>query len=506
LSWLWLAVGAALLPFAHIQTVWPVAAWLSPVFLIRFARTQRLGVGLPPILLAQCIGAAIGVRNDFTTVPVGPILAGIILAYGILFSLPFVLDRLLAFRLGAVPRTLVYPLAAVALDLLLLFTPFYTYGSPAYSQYGDLALMQLLSLTGMWGLTFLISWLAPAVNEVWEKGASWPVLRYSLLPFGLVLAGVLLYGNARLAFTPSSPVVRVAGLTPDRALWSYLPVREIAQSGAAEREARRPEMLQIVEDLLARTGREAQAGAKIVSWSETAAFILEEDESTVLERARALAREHEIYLQVGLMVIRRTAEFPFGENRAIMIDPGGSVVWDYHKAYPVPVGDGFEIAPGPAIVPYTDTPHGRLAGVICYDMDVVPYMRQAGMAGVGLVLAPADDWLAIQDDHAHISAFRAVENGFSLLRPTSKGITLALDPLGRELARGEYYASDRLSVVAAVPIRAMPTIYSQIGDVFAYACVLALAVVTTLGVSRRRPGTAPLPELGQVPVQMGRDV
>lgn len=494
-AWLWLAAGAALLPFAHVQTVWPIAAWLSPVFLMRFVRTQRVAVGLPLILLAQCLGAAIGLRNDFTTVPVGPLLAGIVLAYGVLFSLPFAVDRLLAPRLGGALRTLVFPLAAVGLDYLLLFTPFYTYGSPAYTQYGDLPLMQLLSLTGMWGLTFLISWLAPAVNEVWERGTSWKVLRYSVLPFAIVLIAVLVYGSARLTFTPVAPVVRAAALTPDRDAWHYLPVNEIARSSGAARTEWRPGMLSIVDDLLARTRQEAQAGAKIVSWSETAAFVLEEDEPAVLEQAAALAREQAIYLQVGLMVIRETAQFPFGENRAIMFDPAGQLVWDYHKAYPVPVGDGFEIAPGPAVVPFADTPYGRLAGVICYDMDVVPYMRQAGLARVGLVLAPADDWLAIEKDHAAISVYRAVENGFSLLRPTSKGITLAVDPLGRELGKGEYYTTDRLSVVAAVPVVARPTLYSRIGDVFAYACITALFGLTVFALRRRRPVVSPVPEV-----------
>ncbi len=186
LAWLWLALGAILSPFAHIQTVWPIAAWLYPVFLMRFGRTQRLAIGLPLIVVAQCLATAIGMRNDYTRLPVGPLLAGAALAYGLLFSLPFVADRLLAARLSGGLRTLVYPLTAVTIDYLLLFTPFNTFGSPAYTQYGDLPLMQLVSLTGIWGLTFLISWLAPVVNEVWENGASPRVLRDGVLPFVLV--------------------------------------------------------------------------------------------------------------------------------------------------------------------------------------------------------------------------------------------------------------------------------------------------------------------------------
>lgn len=143
LTWLWLAIGAILLPFANIQTVWPIAAWLAPVFLMRFSRARPLKVGLTLILVAQIFATAIGMRNDYTAIPAGPLLIGAILAYSLLFWLPFLLDRLLVARLQGVLRTLVFPLAAVTLNYLLLFTPFHTLGSPAYTQYGNLPLMHL---------------------------------------------------------------------------------------------------------------------------------------------------------------------------------------------------------------------------------------------------------------------------------------------------------------------------------------------------------------------------
>ena len=131
-------------------------------------------------------------------------------------------------------------------------------------------------------------------------------------------------------------------------------------------------------------------------------------------------------------------------------------------------------------------------------MDWVPYPRQAGLAQVGLMLAPADDWLAIENDHANSAVYRAIENGFSMIRPTGKGISLAVDPLGRELARGEYYTTDRLTIVAEVPVQALPTLYSQIGDVFAYASIIALITVTILGFASRQRVTIDSPPLWQL--------
>jgi apolipoprotein N-acyltransferase len=499
LSNLWLAIGAILLPFAHFQTIWPIAAWLSPVFLMRFSRTQRLAVGLPLIVLAECLGAAIGLRNDFIPAPVGtpagPVLAVGALLWGLLFWLPFGLDRLLTGRLPGAPRTLVYPLAAVSIDYLLVLEPFHTnFGSPAYTQYGNLPLMQLVSLTGMWGLTFLVSWLAPVVNEVWEHGTSPRILRYSLLPFGLVLAAVLVYGSARLTFTPTAPVVRVAGLTPDRSLYLrapngepifWPPIEDIARSSDAERAQWHPRWMQIVDDLLARSRQEARAGAKIITWAEESAFILKEDEPVVLEQARAVARDEHVYLQLALQPILRSQQFPFAENRAVLIDPAGNVVWDYHKAFPIPFAESLEYGGGPAIVPFADTPYGRLAGVICYDADFVPYLRQAGLSQVGLVLAPANDWLAIENDHTHIAVFRAVENGFAMMRPDAKGISLAVDALGRELAQGEYYTTDRLDIVAMMPVQSLPTLYSRIGDLFAWLSLAGLVALIGVAIVRR---------------------
>src|SRR5262245_14208539 len=88
-SWLWLLIGAALLPFVTIQTEMPLAAWLAPVFLIRFARTRRASVGLPAVALA-CVGAlTIACRG----VGEGPLLAMLGATFGIIYALPYLADR-----------------------------------------------------------------------------------------------------------------------------------------------------------------------------------------------------------------------------------------------------------------------------------------------------------------------------------------------------------------------------------------------------------------------------
>jgi hypothetical protein len=49
--------------------------------------------------------------------------------------------------------------------------------------------------SGVWGLVFLMAWLAPAVKEVWEGGIAWRVLHDSLAPFAGVCLAMLVYGK-----------------------------------------------------------------------------------------------------------------------------------------------------------------------------------------------------------------------------------------------------------------------------------------------------------------------
>jgi apolipoprotein N-acyltransferase len=109
LSYLWLAIAAALFVFAGIQWVIPLAAWLAPLFLLRFVRTQRL---LPGFLLAWLVRFAVAavVLQGIILYP-GFVYYPLVLILTLVTMLPYLADRLLAPRLGGFVATLVFPLA-----------------------------------------------------------------------------------------------------------------------------------------------------------------------------------------------------------------------------------------------------------------------------------------------------------------------------------------------------------------------------------------------------------
>jgi apolipoprotein N-acyltransferase len=131
LAWLWLLIGAALLPWITTQTVIPIAAWLAPIFLLRFTRTQRAAIGLPLVVLVNIGAQFVASRNGIIPGPSGLELYIILASMGLIVSLSYIVDRLLAPRLTGLARTLVFPCSAVAVDLLMdTVSPFGLFGTP----------------------------------------------------------------------------------------------------------------------------------------------------------------------------------------------------------------------------------------------------------------------------------------------------------------------------------------------------------------------------------------
>ncbi len=488
-SWVWLVLGAAMVPFAALQTLVPVVAWVAPILLLRFSRTQRLVIALPTLVVVISLGSLVALRGGFFPIAAGLDYVLFVVGLGIGGAVPYAVDRLLAPRLGSASRTLVFPLAVTATEFLATFgNPFGTAGSVAYSQYANLPLVQLVSLTGIWGLTFLVSWLAPVVNQVWESGLPHRTATVGPMVFLAALSATLAFGGIRLAFPgATSETVRVAALAPNRGLsdLAYAAPEGGARTTAERAAVRDSHLAPVLDDLFARSEHEARAGAKIISWSEAAALVLEEDQRTVVARAAELARQEQVYLQVSMIVLLARPDPERGvrnTNHAVLLDPSGSVVWDYLKAKPTP-GDGH--LPGPGDIPSVDTPYGRLATGICQDDFFPDLLRQAGRSDVDILLLPSSDWESAAAWHAHQAPFRAVENGAALVRATRQGISLATDDQGRLLGyKPDYFVAADQTLVTSVPTRGHDPAYVLLGDSFAYASVGGLLVLTGWAIRR----------------------
>jgi apolipoprotein N-acyltransferase len=69
---------------------------------------------------------------------------------------------------------------------------------------------------------------------------------------------------------------------------------------------------------------------------------------------------------------------------------------------------------------------------------------------------------------------RAIENGFSLIRPTYNGISFAMDFNGNILSQMPFDEAGDGIMYADVPTKGVKTLHPQIGNVFGWLCVIGL--------------------------------
>jgi apolipoprotein N-acyltransferase len=478
-GYVWLLLGA-LLSSVSVSGRWELslAAWLSPLLLLRFTRTRSPFIGFPLVWLTQ-VSAMLFFLYESNLLHPGWIVAFPI--FGTVLALPYLLDRLLTPRLGLVSgvlATLLFPTCQAACEYLISFTPYGGLISFAYTQYGNLPLLQLLSVTGIYGVSFLMAWFASVGNAIWEQHFAWPRIRPLTLLYSGVLVLVLLFGCLRLTFfAPSSQTVRVAGISAAASTYQRTPgPQKMMQMIRTNPSHLRALLIALDNEMLDRTQAEARAGARIVIWPEVGAQVLASDETDLIRRAATLARSQHIYLDMGLGVFQPPTTI---RDQAVLIGPDGQVLSTYNKAHPVPGLDPFGPSANPA--PVVQTPYGRLSTAICFDADFPPLMQQAASKGVDIMLLPSNDWQAADPWHTHNATFRAIENGYSLVRQATNSLAMTVDDQGRVLAATDYFTTDQQTMIAYVPVKGTWTIYSVVGDLFARLCIAGLLLLAGIG-------------------------
>ena len=473
-SYIWLVIGFIFLIFSNgIWNIIPIATWLAPVFLIRFLRTQTKIKGLllfAPVYLAAWIIMLYGIYPG--EVEISLVTAS---AYGIIFILPFLADRLMTPKIKGFLSTLVFPLAWVTIEFILSLTPFYSWFALAYTQHDNLVLIQLVSITGIWGISFLITWFASVVNWAWEHEFSLIKIRKGVSLYLSIFIFILLLGGAYLTFLPAdSDTVRAAAVT--RSFDMDILAKECKGDVPCLQKLFNRSLNEFLED----SKQAADAGAKIIVWQENGIAVYRDDEAEFIEHAREFAVQEEVYLVMGMKML--SEDRSVDENKVVLIDPSGHAS-EYLKNHLV-AGDNHILGDGKVLI--QDSAYGKLASIICFDTDFPNFVRQAGKANVDLMLIPNHDWEAITPLHARMASFRAIENGFSMIRADYKGLSTAVDYHGNILAQMNDFTTEDRVMIADVPTQGIKTIYSQIGDIFAWLCVFGFLIMVGLGLTRSK--------------------
>ena len=488
--WLLLSFVLSLFSFGPLAT--PLAPWLQLIVGLRFLRLRPSWRGFLWTWLAGSASMLI-VGRGLIPIP-SPFFEVFAILSNLLPLLIYVVDRLVTPRIPGFASTLVLPSAAVAYGYIdaLYLNGYGTWGNLANTQIDSPALTQSVSFVGLWGLVFLMHWVATVVNWAWQQNFEMPKVRNGLALCASVLALLVMAGSLRLSISePTAQTVRVAAIVPsnlkmlqnlDMAIFGQL------TSGKAYSEADRTALHNFnqsaTDSLFALSEREANNGARFIFWPEGALLLLAEDEAQLVERGSQLAKIEGVYLGMAYAVFHQGQK---AENKVVVVDPAGKVALNYLKTNLVPFAEDAIFVQGDGRLPVLDTPYGRIAVAICHDLDHFDFMQQAGEQNVDIVFAPTGDWADIKRVHLGMFALRAIEQGFTLVRPTRGGISAVVDPQGRILAsldRGDAHFDGRIAnaevpaetsvLVGEAPVKGVVTIYRIVKDTLAWLSIVLL--------------------------------
>ena len=482
--------------------IWPVA-WILPVLLILFLRKH--GRWFVWLLLGLILGISSSIGNPGVLPLPSPFAELFILFSAYIFLIPFALDRAFRKRIKDFRSTLILPMAMVVLEFIgASLGPWGTWGATANSQIDFLIFAQLASLAGLSAISFIIYWTASSIVYLYDHRDALSSIKRYAITFPTILALVFIYGAYRLASTPDSEGMRsaavlVSNLDMMKSIYKdhsgkTLEITEKVDQADPEIMLLGPAMLAFIEtpdapgfkstrDTLRRIENESfelalkavEEGADLLSWYEGQFFVLESDEARLIGRARAFARQHRLMLFTPMAVLipgKITAGRQFMKNQIVVINAKGDVEYTYHKAKPV--GGVEPVAPGDGLIPVINYNNIRLSPVICYDADFPALLLQTGRKNSDIVVIPSGDWHAIRQVHMNMARFRAIENATNVFRPASRGISAVIDTRGRVLSSMDYFTSEEHLMMADVPTRGDTSIYSRIGDSFAWFCVFTL--------------------------------
>lgn len=406
-----------------LHPVWWLT-WLAPLpvlFLARHARTGR-GTAFAAGTLVWLAGQAQMWPYFTGSLEMPPALAAALIAGPALcYGAGVLLFRTLLVRGRGLLAAAAVPAVWVTTEYVMnLAGPHGAWWSLAYTQADLLPVLQTASVTGVWGITFLLLFVPASIAVLRPRAA---------VVSGVLVALTLGHGLLRLATPADSAGRKVALVATDDSkdvLHRYGEAVDDAAAHGAEVVVLPEKVFRTADLPLARPGVEVVAG------------IAMETNSAV--------------------------SYPSGVR--------------YDKHHMIPGVEG-RFRPGTRLA-FLDG--DRLGLIICKDLDFPGLVRQYGKAGAAALLAPAwdfdqDAWL-----HSRMAVVRGVENGLAVARAAREGLLTVSDDRGRILAEGHSALTGMTTVTAALPRQGSATLYTALGDWAAWASagllLLALGALT----------------------------
>ena len=85
----------------------------------------------------------------------------------------------------------------------------------------------------------------------------------------------------------------------------------------------------------------------------------------------------------------------------------------------------------------------------------------------------------------YVALARAIEQGFNMVRAVSRGLSASFNYKGQLFSSMNYYKTDDLILYFGLPMKGQKTIYSILGDFFAWMCIVFLIIVSVIFIKQK---------------------
>ena len=436
-------------------------AWLAPIPVLWLAfGQQRSWREFAAAFGAYAIGGANCLPAYWGAMPPAVLILAIA-GPALLFASAIGCARLVYHRLGALAGVLAFALLWAGLDFLSSFNPAGgAVSTPSAAQVDAPLVVQSASLVGFYGVTFLMGAVSASLAAALRERK--PIFAIA----GLCLfAGNVAFGAWRTS-QPATDALRVALLASNDV------------TGNVRRD-NEDEALGAVNAYIAQLSQLRQSRPSLIVMPENIA------------RIAPVWREH---VQAPLANASRQAGVTLVSGFNTEMDGAQrNVSWTFVRGATPIVYEKRRLVLGLETPLYTpgNSPRVTPDGIgleICKDMDFQTMIRADLASNHPVLLAvPAWDFGADAWAHARIAIMRSVENGVPMARSARDGLLTLNDGFGRVVARTPT-TSRFATLVGAVPLhgRGGETVYTRIGDVFGWVCLMLGAMLTFAAATRRR--------------------
>lgn len=379
------------------------------------------------------------------------------LTTGLIYSLGILLTRQVTLKSKSWLSIFVFPAFWTSYEYINIMTSSAgNNNSIAYTQIHWISLIKISSITGIWGLIFLLTLIPSGLAIAWYLRNDFKkMLLAALIPL-VLLTCVVGWGLYEINRNTDNRTIKVGLVSVNQSIDDLVTTNPKKVEGVANRYINAIDKLSIQKPV-------------IVVLPEKILTLKPQYSRQILTLFAKTAKRNHIYLLVGINQETNNA----GRNTAYLFSPNGDIIQQYNKQYLITFGPEKNYQPGHTLGTFTINKQ-TIGVAICHDLDFEELGRAYSRKKIGLLLVPALDFVSDGWLHGRNAIMQGVEGGYSVARAAQWGLLTISNNNGEILRRATTSLTKPVSIMGNVTLGGGNTFYSRFGDWFAWLNIMIL--------------------------------